>query len=126
MIEAYCDMAHEISVSYPSGNGSSNNGILYIEDTFSGNETGTINIKPYDWSLDDPYQWSDGKARTVTIRVYREVHDTKKYQIPGTYPVTIEPYTMYLLDIQAGGDASCNFKVDGAKGLYYQKYQKKT
>ena len=119
----YCDDEKELSISYGKG-GNSGTGVIYLVETLQENENDTFILKPSCWLNDEHLEsWPDGVARTVTVRVYRQEENQECYQSPGKYTISIEPYTVYLLNIKADGASECKFRLENADALYWNEYQ---
>lgn len=113
LFEFYCENGAVISLSYGDGGGGGS-GVLYLEKTLEENAEKTIQITPG--------EWADHKARMVTMRIYKEIKYQEKCSFPGTYTITMNPYTVYLFDLPAHGNTDYDMKISGGKGLYYQIY----
>lgn len=113
LFEFYCENGADISLSYGDGGGGGS-GVLYLEKKLEENAEKTIQITPG--------EWADHKARMVTMRIYKEIKYPEKCSLPGTYTITMNPYTVYLFDLPAHGKTDYDMKISGGKGLYYQIY----
>lgn len=119
----YCDAQQEVSISYGKGN-NGGAGVVYLTETLQENETDTFIVKPSCWQDDTHLEsWPDGVARTVTVRIYRQVEKQAVYSAPGNYTISLEPYTVCLLNVKADGASECKFRLENAKGLYWNEYQ---